>query len=327
MKNRIATVIIMCVLLATSSTTYAWDYWYSPDSFYDDDENTNSGGLLADGDEPQYGEFDPNSRWIDEVEVKYKESDWSDWGIYDDWWRTNDDEEPHFSSYDYWRMMGYDYYDDQYYGQDVYSHSLGYMDYDENVWHKYDNSFAWNEKGVKIYWDALVRSFPNLHDVLWKIKEDYGLKENFRDAVKIEHIHFLWKPDPWNQNGINNQMFESHDIKLYWDNDKTISLKMEITSDDNAFNSMFDINGKKGDITYIFGDEPDEYNNSTLIDNITGIQYDFYFTQEETRIYPVYYDDGEIENLKAEYKGKCTVVGDDGTVKSYPITINTTLFE
>lgn len=122
-------------------------------------------------------------------------------------------------------------------------------------------------------------------------------------------------------------MFESHDVKLYWDDDKTLALKIEITADNDAFRLMWNLNGEGKDITYLFGDNPDEYNNSTIIDNVTGIQYDLIFNQEETCYIPHYNEDGEIDDIITEYKGKCSVVGSDGSISHFPITVTTSIYE
>lgn len=86
MKN-IKRITLICALLIAGIGAQAWDYWYTADSFYDD------GAWLADNssDEPAYGEFDPNSKWLDDIEVT-PDKDY-DWGLDDDWWRTYTDED------------------------------------------------------------------------------------------------------------------------------------------------------------------------------------------------------------------------------------------
>lgn len=90
------------------------DDWY--DYYYD----------WLDDDSSLYGDYDPNGYWLDEVEVTYKQP--YDWGLDDDWWRTDDEA---FDDYDGDNDDNDDYYDnnndDNYYE----NHNVGYGNEDE----------------------------------------------------------------------------------------------------------------------------------------------------------------------------------------------------
>lgn len=89
------------------------DDWY--DYYYD----------WLDDDSSLYGDYDPNSYWLDEVEVTYEQP--YDWGLDEDWWRTDDEA---FDDYD----DGYDDYDDYYDNNDdnyYENHNVGYGNEDE----------------------------------------------------------------------------------------------------------------------------------------------------------------------------------------------------
>ena len=90
------------------------------DDWYDYFEN-----WLVDDNSSIYGDYDPNSYWLDEVKVTYNKP--YDWGLNDDWWRTDDDA---YNDYD----DGNDGYDDYYDNNDdnyYENHSVGYGNEDE----------------------------------------------------------------------------------------------------------------------------------------------------------------------------------------------------
>ncbi len=62
------------------------DDWY--DYYYD----------WLDDDSSLYGDYDPNSYWLDEVEVTYEQP--YDWGLDEDWWRTDDDWDDDYNDYE-----------------------------------------------------------------------------------------------------------------------------------------------------------------------------------------------------------------------------------
>lgn len=76
-------ILLLIALISYSTPSLAcWDDddddWY--DYYYD--------WLDDDDDSSLYGDYDPNSYWLDEVEVTYEQP--YDWGLDEDWWRTDD---------------------------------------------------------------------------------------------------------------------------------------------------------------------------------------------------------------------------------------------